>query len=153
LEEVGFDDIEQIDERKEDYFLKSWDSSHFQLRFTPDTFRDAQDYYYYSEHFLQCHKFRNDVERDIWRLHIEGKSLRDISADILENRSRHSKFCREYRCDLFCPVAQATEAARNFTVNKDKVGEIIRLLKLELKKFLGGALEPSREDTYSINEA
>jgi hypothetical protein len=37
-----------------------------------------QDYYYYAEHFLNDYKFDSELEKNIWKLHSEGISVKDI---------------------------------------------------------------------------
>lgn len=80
LKEDGFEDIEDTNSKEE--FLKEWHSSSFQLSHDPATFEAKQEYFYLATKFLSSYQFPTEVERIIWTLHAEGKSLREIAVDL-----------------------------------------------------------------------
>jgi len=41
-----------------------------------------QEYYYLAEHFLNSHRFSDKTEKQIWKLHSEGVSYRNIAKEL-----------------------------------------------------------------------
>lgn len=77
LKEDGFTDIEDTNSPRE--YLKTWHSSYFVHRHTPDSFQAQSDYYRRASQFLYEFPFKNRRERRIWALHSEGTSMREIA--------------------------------------------------------------------------
>lgn len=75
LKDDGFDDIE-----KNEYRLKLWHSVHFRdpRRSDPEVVSARHSYYRIAGQFLFDHKFDTLLEKQIWKHHSEGKSIRDI---------------------------------------------------------------------------
>lgn len=89
LKESGFDDIENISKSGRE-LLKKWHSLYFVCRYDPQTFEAKEEYYRRAAQFLHEHRFEwipgtsliNFQEREVWRLHSDGKPIRTI-ADIM----------------------------------------------------------------------
>ncbi len=81
LKDHGFKDIETVVGGRE--YLKDWSASYFQDRYDPLTFHAKHDYYYLAHQFLHSHRFRSQIEREIWALHTEGWGYREIAMRIL----------------------------------------------------------------------
>jgi len=62
--------------------LKSWHSTLFAHRFDPVRFEARQKYYDNAQKFLLIHNFSTEIEREVWELHADGKSLREISSKL-----------------------------------------------------------------------
>lgn len=77
LKENGFEDIEDTSSPRE--YLKTWHSSYFQVRYTPEIFDLKQEYYRRASQFLHDHTFVDIIQKKIWELHAEGQSVRAIS--------------------------------------------------------------------------
>lgn len=77
LRESGFIDIEDRDSPRE--MLKSWHSTLFIHRFDQERFSARQQYFELVTQFLHSYEFDSELEREIWFLHSEGKSLREIA--------------------------------------------------------------------------
>lgn len=77
LKKSGFDDVEQTDGN-----LKIWSAHYFQSAYTPDSFTAKETYYRLAGQFLHSHKFKTPHEREVWRLHSEGESIRAIAAHL-----------------------------------------------------------------------
>jgi len=75
LEKSGFDDAEQ-----EDGNLKDWSAGFLRKRISSLYNESKQEYYRLAGQFLHEHKFEDKLERRIWELHQEGKSLNYILA-------------------------------------------------------------------------
>jgi hypothetical protein len=97
LKESGFEDVEQS-VRGRDY-LKAWHSVYFKARYDPHTFNSKQIYYERASQFLWEYKFpwkegfslTNVKEREIWRLHSEGCSVRTIAEYLNEHGWKANK--------------------------------------------------------------
>lgn len=74
LEKSGFDDIER------DGNLKLFHSVYFAdpRRYDENVVEAKHQYYNIAGVFLNEHKFANTLEKKIWQLHSEGKSIREI---------------------------------------------------------------------------
>lgn len=77
LKDSGFDDIEDVDSPEE--YLKAWHSQYFQKRHTPDKFIANQEYYRRTQAFLMHYTFANQLDKQIWKMHSEGRPLRAIA--------------------------------------------------------------------------
>lgn len=89
LKESGFEDIEDRNSPRE--MLKSWHSWTFIHHYNAETFAARQQYYELASHFLNGHKFESATEREVWRLHSEGDSLRKIANEISKQGTAMSK--------------------------------------------------------------
>lgn len=89
LKDSGFNDIEDTNSPKE--FLKTWHSSYFISRYTTESFERKESYYRLCSHFLWDYSFQSNLEREIWRLHSEGMSLRDIAKSLRSQRIKLNK--------------------------------------------------------------
>lgn len=82
LKETGFQDIE--DTQSEQRFLKQWHSRYFFIRNTPEEYQENMDYFDMSLHFYWNYAdFQNQREKQIWWLHCQGMSRREIAADFI----------------------------------------------------------------------
>ena len=79
LKEDGFKDIEESQERG---LLKRIECSYFKSNYTEMSFAAIQDYFIRAEHFLNSHCFGYIQEREIWRLHSQGKTMREIQREL-----------------------------------------------------------------------
>lgn len=126
LKRRGFEDIEK--ESHGELYLTDWDSLYFQTKSNPVAFTIKQNYFYMAEHFMRSDIFKDKVHspihREIWHLHSDGFSYREIALRI---RSRMD-------------VIMWGEI-----YNKDKVQNIIHLLKKLLKDFITQELESSEK--------
>lgn len=77
LKREGFEDIEDRHSPRE--MLKSWHSTMFIHRFDKERFSARQQYFEIATHFLGQYEFESETDREVWFLHSEGKSLRDIA--------------------------------------------------------------------------
>lgn len=89
LRDAGFEDIEDTNSPKE--FLKTWHSSYFISRYTAESYERKETYYRLCSHFLWDYAFESNLEREIWRLHSEGMSLRDIAKSLRSKRIKLNK--------------------------------------------------------------
>lgn len=84
LKSQGFHDIEQ-----DNGMLKDWSSKFYTSQFKETNGTRTEDkivinsakaeYYRLAEHFLNSYKFNNKLEHNIWDLHSQGKSFREIA--------------------------------------------------------------------------
>ncbi len=79
LEKSGFQDIEDTDSPLE--FLKVWHDSYFKNRNKVKSFFDVQRYYELATQLIHTYPFRTIKERNVWTMHAEGKSEREIARD------------------------------------------------------------------------
>lgn len=89
LKESGFEDIEDRESPRE--MLKSWHSTKFFYRFDEDRFLARKDYFELATQFLGTHRFESEIDREVWRLHTEGESLRKIANHLTSQGSPMSK--------------------------------------------------------------
>ncbi len=83
LRKEGFKDIERHDwDDSSGFGLKRFDSFHFiDTRYgdiDKDSFQAKSEYFRLATHFLNEHTFEDPLDRYIWEMHSEGKSIRDI---------------------------------------------------------------------------
>lgn len=89
LKEEGFKDIEDTSSHKR--FLKACHSTYFQCRYHPLTFELKQEYYRRATQFYYDHVFDCETEKEIWKHHAEGLSLREISKLLLKQGLKFNK--------------------------------------------------------------
>lgn len=89
LKDSGFVDIEDTNSPKE--FLKTWHSSYFISRYTPEAFERKQMYYRLCSHFLWAYPFESNLEREIWRMHSDGIPLREIATQLRSKKIKLNK--------------------------------------------------------------
>lgn len=109
LEKSGFEDIEQPDGR-----LQTWHSEWFKYRANPTLDLAKQDYYRHAGYFLYEHKFKSELEKEIWEFHAEGISIREISKLLNKKYPRSIKAFGK--------------------INKSKVNEVLKPLVAALIK-------------------
>lgn len=73
LEKSGLENIEQPDGN-----LKLWSGHFFRSRFNATVFDAKEEYYRIAGQFLHDYPFEDKLEKEIWKLHAEGISLRKI---------------------------------------------------------------------------
>lgn len=78
LEESGFDDAEN--QKNGISYLRSWHSTYFQTKHSPDRFQAKEVYYQIASRMLHTHPFPSVFEECVWMLHVEGTSLREIAS-------------------------------------------------------------------------
>jgi hypothetical protein len=118
LKESGFEDIEDVSSPRE--YLKTWHSNYFYQRYTPESFEFKQEYYRKASLFLHMYSFEwfpgssivNWMEREIWRQHSEGISLRAIALHFQN---------------------------MGISTNKDKINHIVQRLSEIMKSFNFGS--------------
>ena len=72
LEDSGFQDIEQDEER-----LKSWSSQRY-IHSDPVNWAAKFAYHQMATNFLEEYRFKNKLEQAIWEYHANGLSAREI---------------------------------------------------------------------------
>jgi len=73
LEKSGFEDAERPDGN-----LKWWASRFDRKWYNPTADAAKEAYYRFAGQFLHGHTFEDPMEREIWALHSEGVSMRNI---------------------------------------------------------------------------
>ena len=93
LKQAGFTDIEYDADT-----LINYSSSKLAMRLNGAS-RDTkikldaltEEYYRMAGHFIYDHTFKNEIELDIWTLHAEGLSFRDIAKRVTTKHYRANK--------------------------------------------------------------
>jgi hypothetical protein len=85
LKDSGFDDIEYQGHGTDFLNLlrpkwKTTNSSQVRQPSSEGTFEGIRDYYIYAEHFLNEPYW--ELEKKVWQLHAEGKSIRETAKDL-----------------------------------------------------------------------
>ena len=73
LEESGLENIEQPDGN-----LKLWASQFFKVRYDATVFEAKEQYYRLAGQFLNDYRFEDKLDKQIWKMHAEGMSIRTI---------------------------------------------------------------------------
>lgn len=73
-EDGSFKDIEEFD--SPDELLKSW--ALFYKKVDPKTFIARQKYYQRAQEIYNEHVFKSDIHKEIWGLHSQGFTIRQI---------------------------------------------------------------------------
>lgn len=89
LKQKGFDDIEDLNSPNE--WLKTWDSQCFITYAENGDMKYAQVYYQVASDLLNTHDFESDLEREIWRYHAGGYSMREIEQELYTKKNRLNK--------------------------------------------------------------
>ncbi len=89
LSQSGFNDIENS--KYEVSQLKDWHCVYFQIRHTPESFEAKQEYYRLATAFFNTHDFQSEQDKQIWLLHADGYSIREIAAMIQKSVYRVHK--------------------------------------------------------------
>lgn len=85
LKNSGFEEIEDIDPRFKEPYLKTWHSTNFFHLYTVEEFEEKQTYYRLASHFYWNYSgFKDEIEKEIWRMHADGISRRKISNALLK---------------------------------------------------------------------
>lgn len=80
LKASGFEDIEDTESPRE--MLKSWHSTWFFTHSDPLHFKSKHRYFHMCEQFLNFYAFDSHEEKEIWVLHSEGFSVREIAKEV-----------------------------------------------------------------------
>lgn len=88
LEKQGFYDIEHADEFRT---MKSWAARPGNVMKQPARVASEQEYYRVAGHFLNEYEFNTKVDRMVWELHAEGKSIREIAVILKKQGIRLKK--------------------------------------------------------------
>lgn len=132
LKESGFKDAEQESAQNAEPYLKEWHSCYFSERHHPTVFQIKHEYFYRAEQFLNDHNFSSETEREIWRLHSEGVSYREIAKRLGNKKRAHLLHCRPHQCDIFCSAA-SSDGLDIGALNKDKAQLVVTRLKEVMK--------------------
>ncbi len=90
LKNEGFQEIEDTNSPRE--FLKCWHHSYFIIKTkNARNFKSNTEYYYKAAQFLETYNFQSFYEKEVWRLHAEGKSVRAIAAYLKNHGIRTNK--------------------------------------------------------------
>lgn len=80
LAEDGFQDIEVISKNKR--LLKEWDSNFFRNNFDETQYLATKAYYEEAWILLDEYEFENETHKEIWALHCEGITEREIAKKV-----------------------------------------------------------------------
>jgi len=80
LKEEGFVDIE--DNSLSDVPLKQWSFNFFRMNYVPEKYEALKSYYDRANLILRTFNFQNEGYRQVWELHCQGFSERDIAKKI-----------------------------------------------------------------------
>lgn len=70
------------DTSKEQRLLKEWDSNFFRNNFNEVNYRATQIYFEEAHSILHNFVFESEIQKEVWRLHCEGLSVREIASQI-----------------------------------------------------------------------
>ena len=76
LKDSGFDEIESGDSGR---FLKLWHSTYFFAVYSAEEVQESSDYFRMASEFYWLYPFKNELQKEAWRLHAEGYSRRKIA--------------------------------------------------------------------------
>lgn len=110
LEKSGFIDVEQ-----DENTLIDWDSFRFGTARNKSHYEHHQEYFSYSGEFLHTNEFESHKEHQIWSLHAEGKSIKEI-ADTLT--ARGFKSCKSKQSIFVIVKRLKEEMFKKFKVQK-----------------------------------
>lgn len=77
LKASGFEDQENAAG-----YMKDWPSVRLRRQYTPEAFKEKQDYYRIASQLLHEDIFKNDLEKQIWERHTEGITMREIATEL-----------------------------------------------------------------------
>ena len=86
LKKNGFKDIETIHGT-----IKDWPAARLRRDYTPERFKEKQTYYQIASQVTWEYCFESPLEKQIWELHSDGYSLRDISKKIRTDQNKMNK--------------------------------------------------------------
>lgn len=89
LKDSGFIDIEDTNSPLR--LLKKWHSNYFYRNYSPEVFEARYDYFRITSQFLHYHSFESQLERQVFELHTEGLSYREIGAKMGINKDKVNK--------------------------------------------------------------
>jgi len=87
LKDSGFEDIEDFEGcriLKRSFSAYTW-------QHTQQDFDEIQDYFRLAGQFYYEHRFENKLEKEIWRLHSEGVSYREIAEILRTHKQKVNK--------------------------------------------------------------
>jgi hypothetical protein len=94
LADKGFKDIENSD--IPGHPLIHWDSFHFQQMWTPQSFLEKQRYFELAGQMLHDFKFKRKIDKEIWKMHCEGKPAKEISEAVELHTNTINRIIRRY---------------------------------------------------------
>lgn len=95
LETSKFFDHEEFDSPME--LMKVHENERFRGMYTGDEFLAQQRYYELAGQLLHDHSFKNQKEQNIWKMHAEGFSIKDIAKKLKTTNHHVSKLIKELR--------------------------------------------------------
>jgi hypothetical protein len=82
-----------VDAESDRGILKDWPGKRLMRDYTPQRFKEKQEYYRFASQLIWEHKFQNKLEQNIWYLHCDGYSLREISEELRTPKNKLN-FCK-----------------------------------------------------------
>lgn len=76
------------------------------MQYEPDAFEIKQEYYRRASQFLHEHPFQNKIHKEVWEMHTEGHSIRDIVDHF------QSKRIKTYKNKVLAIISHFAEAMR-----------------------------------------
>lgn len=86
LKDSGFKDIETPQG-----YIKDWPRQRIQRDFTPEYIQEKQTYFSAASELYWTHEFESRLEKNIWQLHCDGKSYREIAAALRNSKNKLNK--------------------------------------------------------------
>jgi hypothetical protein len=80
LEDTGFEEAEDVDSVNE--FMIRWHSKDIPAKGTWDQLQARAAYYNQALSYWHTAKFKNAVEREVWYMHSEGYTIKEIASKI-----------------------------------------------------------------------
>jgi hypothetical protein len=118
LKKKGFEDIEDTDSPQQ--YLKSWHSQYFQVKYTATTFEAKQEYYQMALSFLNDHRFANRKEKEIWKLHTDGLSLRKIASTLNAKKIQSLKTHKDGVNKIIAELAKKMMSSKKEEAEEDE---------------------------------
>jgi hypothetical protein len=81
LKKEGFEDIESSPDQ-----LKQWHAHRIPCYYTPETYKDKEEYYRLAGQFLHDYEFEKEFDRQVWKLHSEGATFKAIIAELKKKK-------------------------------------------------------------------
>lgn len=78
LKEDGFVDIENTAYKNPD--LLRYEGKYFIKQYSPFEFEIKQEYYERASEFLHTHVFESRLDEEVWKMHSDGVSVREMAA-------------------------------------------------------------------------
>lgn len=78
LKKSGLEDVEKTGKNGQTYLI-IWDSFHFHKSYSKTDYDNKRTYYDNAQDFYNKDSFKNNTEKSIWLLHMEGSGVRVIA--------------------------------------------------------------------------